>query len=85
MAFMTGLSARLWAYLAAAGAVLALAWRIVAGIQKAERDRIAARQAEVAQQQRTARDEIDRSVARADDPAGELRRDWRRGRCWRIT
>ena len=78
MTFLTGLSARLWAYLAAAGALLLVLWRIVAGIQKAERDRIAARQAEVAQQQRTTRDEIDRAVSREPDPSGELLRDWSR-------
>lgn len=73
-----GLTAKLWAWAAAAGAALLVLWRIVAGIQRAERDRIAAAQAETARKQRTTRDEIDRSVARARDAAAELRRDWRR-------
>lgn len=72
------LSARLWAALAAVGAFLALlggAWLKgrSAGTQAAR-----VRAMQDAAKQRETRDEIDRAVARTDDPAGELRRDWRR-------
>ena len=77
-AFLAALPARLYAYLAAAGALLLVVWRVLAGVRKAERDRIAAQQAEATRKQRDTRDEIDRSLARTDDPAGELLRDWRR-------
>jgi hypothetical protein len=75
---LTAISTRVWAYLAAAGAVLLALWRVVAGIRQAERDRISAQLAEAARRQRDTRDEIDRSVAREPDALGELRRDWSR-------
>lgn len=69
--------ARLWAVLAAIGAFLALLGAaVLKGRRDATRD-AALRQMEQAAEQRETRDEIDRSVARADDPLGELRRDWR--------
>ena len=73
-----GISSRFWAVLAAVGAALLVVWRIVAGIQRAERDRIAAAQAEQARKQRNTRDEIDRSVAREPDAIGRLRDKWQR-------
>jgi len=76
--FLAGLPARLYAYLAAAGALLLVVWRVLAGVRKAERDRIKAQAAETARQQRDTRDEIDRAVSREPDPAGELLRDWKR-------
>ena len=76
---LAGLSARLWAALAAVGAVLAAIGAVFLRGRRAGIDAARARAAEDAQRQRTARDEIDRDVARHDDPAGELRRDWRRG------
>lgn len=75
---IAALSTRLWAALAAIGAALALLGAaVLKGRRDATRD-ARLRQMEQAAEQRTTRDEIDRSVARADDPVGELRRDWRR-------
>lgn len=75
---MAALSSRLWAALAAIGAAMAVVGAVFlrgrqAGIQAAR-----ARQMEQAAEQRNTRDETDRAVARAPDPLGELRRDWRR-------
>lgn len=76
--FLATISARLWTALAAIGGALALlggAWLKgrSAGTQAAR-----VRQIQEAAKQRTTRDEIDRSVDREPDPAGELRRDWSR-------
>ena len=78
-AFLTAIPARLWAALAAVGAVLAaIGAAFLRGRQSGvERERM--RQMERAAEQRDTRDEIDRAVARDPDPAAELRRDWRRG------
>ena len=76
--FLVGLPAKLYAYLAAAGALLLVVWRVLAGVRQAERDRIKAQAAETARQQRDTRDEIDRAVSREPDPSGELLRDWSR-------
>jgi len=78
MTFLATIPARLYAYLAAAGALMLLVWRGLAGVRKAERDRIKAQAAETARQQRDTRDEIDRAVSREPDPSGELLRDWSR-------
>jgi Flp pilus assembly protein TadB len=73
------LRTRLGAWAAAVAAVVAaLAYAFMAGrgaAARAERER----REEEARRQREIRHEIDRDVARLDDPADELRRDWRRG------
>jgi hypothetical protein len=75
---LAALTARAWTWLAAIGAALAVvAGAFLKGRRDATRD-ARLRQAEQAAEQRTTRDEIDRDVERHDDPAGELRRDWRR-------
>lgn len=76
--FLATIGGRIWSYLAAIGAFLALIGTVwlrgrAAGTQAAR-----VRQMEQAAKQRDTRDEIDRAVARTDDPAGELLRDWRR-------
>jgi len=78
-AFLAAIPARLWTWLAAIGAGLLVLARLLASARQSERDRIAARAAERAAEERDTRDAIDRAVARDPDPAAELRRDWRRG------
>ncbi len=78
MTFLATLPARLYAYLAAAGALLLVVWRVLAGVRQAERDRIKAQAAETARKQRDARDEIDRAVSREPDAIGKLRDKWQR-------
>lgn len=50
--FLAGLPARLYAYLAATGALLLVVWRVLAGVRQAERDRIKAQAAQDEQQAR---------------------------------
>jgi uncharacterized Ntn-hydrolase superfamily protein len=79
---LAGLIAAAWGraagWLAAAGAALALLAATYAagrrdgrGLSETQALRRAARAREI-------RDAVDRDVDRADDPAAELRRDWRR-------
>ena len=75
---LAGLWARVWAALAAVGAVLAAIGAAFLRGRQSGLDRARAQAMERAAEQRETRDEIDRAVARSDDPAGELRRDWRR-------
>ena len=66
-------------WIAAAGTALAV---LLAAYAFGRRDgRTAARNAtlERAARAREVRNEVDRAVDRSSDPAGELRRDWRRG------
>lgn len=52
MTFLATIPARLYAYLAAAGAFLLVVWRVLAGVRQAERDRLAAQAAMDEQQAR---------------------------------
>lgn len=78
MSFITGLPAKLWAAMAAVGAFLALLGGMWLNGRSAGTQAARVRALEQAAKQRDTRDEIDRAVARTDDPAAELRRDWSR-------
>lgn len=71
--FLLGLPARLYAYLAAAGALLLVVWRVLAGVRQAERDRI---KAQAAMDEQQARDRGNAAAADAErDGADKLLRD----------
>lgn len=78
IAFLAGISARVWGY----AAVAALAAAILVGAyfqgqSSAEAEaRTSALEADI--KNRRTRDEVDRSTAATPDPAAELLRDWRR-------
>lgn len=72
---LTALTTRLWPYIAAAGAALALLWRLVASARQSERDRMAARAAEVEQRARRAGDAAAADAER--DGAAKRLRDGR--------
>jgi type II secretory pathway pseudopilin PulG len=63
--------------LALAGALALIAGVYFQGGKNAT-ERARRRQAEAAQAQARERSDADQHAARSDDPAGELRRDWRR-------
>jgi hypothetical protein len=78
-AWIASIGARAWAALAAIGAVLLTIATIfargrAAGLAAAEREQLQQR-VRAAQE----RAHADRDADRSTDPAGELRRDWRRG------
>ena len=82
MTALAGLLSAAWAraagWLAAAGAALAL---LIAAYAAGRRDGRSLSETETLRRARRARerrDEVERDVDRAGDPAGELRRDWRR-------
>ena len=60
---LTAISTRLYAYAAAAGALLLVVWRVLAGVRQAERDRIAA---QAAQDEQQARDRGNAAAADAE-------------------
>lgn len=62
LTFFTGLPAKLWAYAAAAGALMLVVWRVLAGVRQAERDRI---KAQAAQDEQQARDRGNAAAADA--------------------
>jgi hypothetical protein len=79
LALATAAWSRAAAWVAAAGAALAL---LVVAYGAGRRDGRGAARVETlerAARAREIRDEVDRAVDRTGDPADELRRDWRRG------
>jgi len=73
MTFLATIPARLYAYLAAVGALLLVVWRVLAGVRQAERDRI---KAQAAQDEQQARDRGNAAAADAErDGADKLLRD----------
>lgn len=72
------MSTQLWAFLGGVLAVLgAVVGAFVRGVKSGE-DRAARRTLEERVEANDARTSAERDAARSDDPAGELRRDWRR-------
>jgi hypothetical protein len=82
MTVLTGLLAAAWSraagWIGAIGAVLAVLAAAYAAGRRDGRSLADARIQQRAARAREMRDAVDRDVDRAGDPAGELRRDWRR-------
>ena len=82
MTALTGVLGAAWGrvagWLAAAGAALALLAAAYAAGRRDGRSLTETDMLRRAARAREMRDEVERDVDRAGDPAGELRRDWRR-------
>ncbi|MBB5690605.1 hypothetical protein FHS88_002740 [Roseomonas alkaliterrae] len=82
MSAIAGLLAAAWArvagWLAAAGAAIAVLAAVHAAGRRDGRARAETDMLRRAARAREVRDAVERDVDRAGDPAGELRRDWRR-------
>lgn len=82
MTALAGLVTAAWGrasgWLASAGAALALLFAAYAAGRRDGRSLSETETTRRALRAREMRDEVDRDVDRAADPAGELRRDWRR-------